>query len=92
MTTISLKPQQLNTLACPNCGWHGNDYNCGRLTIKEMQAIGIVDKHDMLLSRYSSWDHRYCPICNYVKLILINQNEYNDKIKTVAILDRDTKQ
>ena len=65
--------QDQTTLICPECGWHGNDYDCGRLTINEMRAIGITGKHDMLLPRYSSWDHRYCPTCLNVKLLLINQ-------------------
>lgn len=71
---------KLKTILCPKCGWHGNDYDCGRLTVREMQTIGIADEHGFLLPRYKSWNLRYCPECLYTRLLLINQKEYDKAI------------
>jgi hypothetical protein len=84
--------ESLHTLFCPKCGWHGNDYDCSRLTIKEMQMIGIADQHGFLLPRYQSWDFRYCPKCLYTKLLLFNQKEYANAIMGISYnIDEETK-
>ena len=85
--------QTLKTLFCPKCGWSGNDYDCGRLTIKEMQFIGIADQHGFLLPKYQSWDFRHCPNdkCLYTKLLKFHQKEYVDAITGISsVIDKET--
>ena len=83
--------QTLRTIFCPKCWWVGNDYDCGRLTVIEMQAIGVADEKGFLLPRFKSWDLRYCPKCLYTKLTLIHQKEYENLVSNNDIsLDEDT--
>lgn len=83
--------QHLRTLFCRECWWVGNNYDCGYLTINEMQVIGIADNKGFLLPRFKSWDLRYCPKCLNTRLTLINQKEYENMVTSGNVpLDEDT--